>query len=125
MRRFICVLVALSLPSVAPAASWVFVANCGEEGQVKAYSYDRDSVRGDGGNVLVRVKGDYSRSAGSRAREAQIVWSFDCANRTFVERSRTEYGPNRKVVASYRQPTAQMGITQDSIAEKVRALVCA
>lgn len=125
MRRFIAILVAVSLPSAAPAASWVFVANCGEEQQTKAYSYDRDSVRADRGNVLVRVRGDYSRSVASRAQEAQIVWSFNCASGTFSERSRIEYGRNREVIANYPKPTGQMGIMQNSITEKVRSIVCA
>lgn len=125
MRRFICILIGLSLSSAAPAATWAFVANCGEQDQVKAYSYDRESVRREGGNVFVRVRGDYSRSAGSRSQEAQIVWSFNCADGTFIERSRIEYGPGREVISSYRNPTGQMGITQNSIAEKVRSIVCA
>lgn len=125
MRWYLTCLVTLCVPSVAPAASWIFVANCGEQGQVKAYSYDRDSVRRQGEDVLVQIRGDYSRSPGSRAQEAQIVWSFNCAGGTFVEQARTEYGEGRNVVASYRDPTGQMNITRGSIAEKVRSIVCA
>lgn len=125
MRWYLTILVALCVPSVAPAASWVFVANCGEQGQVKAYSYDRDSVRREGGDVLVQIRGDYSGSPGSRAQETQIVWSFNCAGGTFVEQVRTEYGEGSNVVASYTDPTGQMNITRGSIAEKVRSIVCA
>lgn len=124
MRRIITILIAVNLPSVASAASWVFVANCGEQDQVRAYSYDRDSVRRDGGNALVRIRGDYSRSAGSRAKEARILWSFDCSSRTLVERSRAEYGASGKIVVNYKKPTGRMSLTRDSIAEKVYSIVC-
>lgn len=125
MRRIITLLVALGLPAVAPAASWTFVANCGENDQVRAYSYDRDSVRHRSGNALVRIRGDYTRSAGSRAQEARILWSFDCAGRTLVERSRAEFGTGGKLVANYKKPTGRMGIPRDSIPEKVFLIVCA
>lgn len=124
MRRLIATLIALSLPAAAPAASWVFVANCGKGDQVRTYSYDPGSVRTIGGDVLVQVRGDYSRAAGSRAREARILWSYNCSNRTFVERSRTEYGTGRAVVGRYRQSTTSMRISPGSIADSVFALVC-
>ncbi len=125
MNRLIAFAVALSVSSAAPAADWTFVANCGEPGQIKSYSYDRDSVRRHGRSVQVRVRGDYSRSAGSRTQEARILWSFDCLGRTFVERSRTEYGTGHKRVASYNKPTGSMGIVRGSITEKVYAAICA
>lgn len=125
MRWFLISLIPLCVPSVASAASWIFVANCGEQGQVKAYSYDRDSVRREGGNVLVRIRGDYTASPGSRAQEAQIDWSFNCAGGTFVEQARTEYDEVSNVVANYTDPTGEMNITRGSIAEKVRSIVCA
>ena len=124
MRHFAYILIALAFPSAATAVSWTFVANCGEQGQTRAYSYDRDSVRRDHGGVQVRIKGDYSRVAGSRSQEAMIHWSFDCKSRTFVERSRAEYGPNRTMVANYDTPTSRMAATPASIAGKVLALVC-
>ena len=124
MRRLIAFLTVVSLPAPSLAASWVFVANCGEGDQVRAYSYDRSSVRRSGGSSLVRIKGDYSKAAGSQSKEARILWSFDCASRTFVERSRAEYGPRGKIVMNYKTPTGAMGIAPESIAEKVRSIVC-
>ncbi len=88
MRHLATFLIALTFPSVASAANWVFVANCGEQDQPRAYSYDGDSLRRDGSNVIVRIKGDYSQIVGSRVTEVSILWSFDCANRAIVERSR-------------------------------------
>jgi len=116
---------ALSLPSAATAADWVFLANCGDEQQLRAYAYDADAVQRQRGKVTVRLKGDYSRVAGSRSQEVRLIWALDCANRTFVERSRIEYAADRKVVASFRKATPSMGITRDSVAEKVFARVCA
>ncbi|WP_310467419.1 surface-adhesin E family protein [Sphingomonas sp.] len=124
MRRTITFLIALTVPSASLAANWVFVANCGESDQVRAYSYDRDSVRRSGDSTQVRIKGDYSKAAGSQSKEARILWSFDCASRTFVERSRAEYGARGKIVMNYKKPTARMGIAPESIAEKVRSIVC-
>jgi hypothetical protein len=125
MRRTLSILVALGLPTAASAQSWVFVADCGEQNQVRTYSYDPKSVARSAGNVVVRLKGDYSRAAASPAKEARIVWSFDCADRTYVERTRIEYGANRKVLTSYTKPTPIMGISRNSIADKVFGKVCA
>lgn len=125
MRQVLAMICVLSVPSGAAAADWQFVANCGEQPQQRAYSYDADTLQRRRGKVTVRLKGDYSQVAGSRSKEAALVWSIDCANRTYVERARTEYDAARKIAAKYRKPTAAMGITPDSVAEKVFARVCA
>ena len=124
MRHTIILLASLAYAGPALAAQWEFVANCGEQGQVRAYSYDRASIRRDRGRVVVNLRGDYSQVAASRVKEARLKWSFDCASETFVEHARKEFGLNREVVANYRKPTGAMGITEGSIASKVRARIC-
>jgi hypothetical protein len=124
MRRLLGLTIALSLPSAASAANWAFVANCGQQHQLRAYFYDTASLRRQRGSVIVRLRGDYSQVAGSRSKEAQLVWAIDCANRTFVERSRKEFGADRLVVVNYGKATGAMGITNNSIAEKLATRVC-
>lgn len=125
MRKITSFLVLISLPVAAPAAKWEFAANCGSGDQVRAYSYDSKSIRRNGPGATVAVKGDYSRIAGSRAREARLLWSFDCPSRTFVERARIEYGAGNAVVASYSQPTMAQSVGANSVAAKVYSAVCA
>lgn len=124
MHRILTALVALCLPATAWAASWEFIANCGEANQLRIYSFDPASVRRDGDQLLLKMRGDYSRLAGSRAREARMEWAFDCARKYYVERSRTEFGTNGAVTASYAKPTAVMGINRNSVAAKVHARLC-
>jgi hypothetical protein len=123
--RLTLALVASILPSSVHAASWVFVANCGDDPQVRAYSYDADSIRRDGDNVRVWVKGDYSRLVGSQAREAKMLWSFSCPSKALVEISRAEYGADGKIVSNYEGSTPSMGIPSGSMADKVYSTVCA
>ncbi len=125
MRRMIGFVVGVSLASAAPAASWTMFAQCGEAGQMRAYSYDPASVSARRGNVLVKIGADYSQDAGNRARDGQLLWSIDCAGRTYFEKSRTEYRANRTVVAKYRSPTIVMPIRADSVADKLAKKVCA
>lgn len=125
MKRIITALVCLSLPASASAAEWVSVADCGNPGELRAYSYDPGSIRQSGVTRSVKIRGDYSQHATSKAREAQMLWSFDCASRTFKESSRTEYGKGRKVVENYKKPTTAMAVSADSVADKVFAVVCA
>lgn len=125
MKRLITALVCLSLPASASAAGWVSVADCGDPGELRAYSYDPGSIKKDGANRSVKIRGDYSQHATSKAREAMMLWSFDCATRTFTERSRTEYGKGLKVIENYKKPTSTMAVNADSVADKVFAVVCA
>ncbi len=125
MRRTLGFVVGLSLASAAPAASWTFFAQCGDGGQMRAYSYDTGSVSARRGNVLVKVAADYSHDSGNRARDGQLIWSLDCAGRTYFEKSRVEYRANRSVVAKYRTPTIVMPIKADSVADKLAKKVCA
>ncbi len=124
MQRLITALLTLTLPASASAANWVSVANCGDPGEVRAYSYDPGSIRQKGSARLVKIRGDYSQLASSRAREAQMLWSFECASRTFTERSRIEFGKGRKVVENFKKPTSAMAVNADSVADKVFAVVC-
>jgi hypothetical protein len=123
--HLVAALVASMLPSSAHAASWVFVGNCGEGHEIRAYSYDAASIRKDDGNVLVWVKGDYSRTIGSQAREAKMLWSFDCPGKALIELSRAEYAADGKLVSSYEQRTPSMGLPRGSMAAKVYSAVCA
>lgn len=125
MKRLIVALVAVSLPASASAAKWVSVANCGDSGELRAYSYDPGSIRTKGAVRSVKIRGDYSQHATSRAREAQMLWSFDCGSRTFVERTRVEYGKGRKVVENFKKPSSTMAVAANSVADKVYAVVCA
>lgn len=125
MKRLITMLLCLSLPASASAANWVSVADCGDPGELRAYSYDPGSIRQNGISRSVKIRGDYSQHATSKAREAQMLWSFDCASRTFTERSRTEFGKGRKVIENYKKPTSAMAVSADSVADKVFAVVCA
>lgn len=125
MRKQLAFLISLSLASGASAADWVSFATCGASSQPRYYSYDASSVTRDGSNVLVHVKGDYSRVRGSRASEGQIVWAMNCQNRTFVERSRTEYRPDRSIAESYGSPTGAMTIGPNSVPDKLLQKVCA
>lgn len=125
MKRIVAALVCLILPASATAASWVSVANCGEPGELRAYSYDPGSIRRNGEARSVRVRGDYSQHATSKAREAQMLWSFDCSARTFTEGSRTDYDNRRRVIERYKKPTSAMRVMPDSVADKVLAVVCA
>lgn len=124
MRNIVIALLVIALPASAPAADWVFVANCGEPGQLSAYSYDPGSIRRTGQALSVKVRGDYSQHASSRAREALMLWSFDCSKRTFVEASRREYDPGRKIVANHRKPTLAMAVMPESVPDKVFTVVC-
>lgn len=125
MNRLIVALVAVALPANASAARWVSVANCGDAGQVRAYSYDPGSIRTSGAVRSVKIRGDYSQHTTSRAREAQMLWAFDCGSRTFVERTRVEYGQGRRVVENFRKPSSTMSVAPNSVADKVFAVVCA
>lgn len=124
-RRIVAAAVGASLASAAPAASWTFFAQCGEGGQMRAYSYDSASVNAKRGKVLVKVSADFSRDSGNRARDGQLIWSIDCAGRTYFEKSRVEYRANRSVVAKYRSPTIVMPIMAESVADKLASKVCA
>lgn len=125
MKHIVIALLGVSLPAGATAADWVTVASCGDPGQVKAYSYDLASIDRSGDERSVKIRGDYSADRTSRAREAQMLWSFDCANRKFTEASREEYDSGRKVMQSYKEGTGAMALMPGSVADKVFAIVCA
>lgn len=124
MHSALSILLALPVTTAASAANLTFIADCGGSQHIRSYSFDEGSLRHDGRNLLVRVNGDYSRDRGSRATNAQILWSFDCEDRTFVERSRTEYGADGTVIASYTSPTRSMGIKTGSVANELLKKVC-
>ncbi len=124
MRHIMIALLGLSLPASATAGSWVMVATCGDPGQVKAYSYDPASIDRRGDARSVKIRGDFSDDQTSAAREAQMLWSFDCANRKFTEASRKEYDNRRRVLQSYNKASAAMALMPGSVADKVFAVVC-
>jgi hypothetical protein len=123
MRALLTLLAAVSITSPA-AANWVFVADCGEQNQVRSYFYDSGTVRTDDGRLVVHLRGDYSRYAGSRAAEGRLVWAVDCSNRTFVELSRTEQTADGRVIETFPEPTGIMPIIGGSIAAKLAAKIC-
>lgn len=125
MTRILAALAAITIPASASATTWVSVADCGDVGQVRFYSYDASSVRTVGNARSVKIRGDYSQHSNSRAREARMLWSFDCQARTFKEASRKEIGAGGKVVENFRTSTPSMPIIPDSVADKVFAVVCA
>jgi hypothetical protein len=124
LRRIVGFAVGVSVASAAPAATWTFFAQCGDAGQMRAYSFDSGSVTSKRGKVLVKVNADYSHDAGNRARDGALLWSIDCAGRTYFEKSRVEYRANRSVVAKYRAPTIVMPIMANSVADKLATKVC-
>lgn len=124
MNSLWILLAVVLIASPASAASWEFVADCGEQNQVRSYFYDSGSLRDDDGRLVVHLKGDYSRYAGSRAVEGRLVWAFDCSNRTFIELSRTEHTADGRVVATYPQPTGILPIIDGSIAAKLSMKIC-
>lgn len=125
MRQVLGIALAVGLSTSASAANWTFFAQCGDAGQMRAYSYDMGSISTKHGNKLVKVSADYSHDAGNRARDGQLLWSIDCAGRTYFEKSRVEYRANRSVVARYRAPTIVMPIMAKSVADKLASKVCA
>ena len=124
VARTIGFLISLCLASGASAATWVPFADCGAADQLRLYSFDSSSVTRNANDVLVRIKGDYSRVQGTRVSEGQIVWALNCNDRTFVEKSRAEYRPDRTVFANYQSPTPAMRIAPNSIADKLLRKVC-
>lgn len=125
MRRQILFVWSLCVASSAPAAEWVSFATCGGPSELRYYSYDSASIARQGPDVLVQVRGDYSRVRGARATEGQIVWALNCDDRTFIERSRTELLPDRSVFANYDSPTSAMRIAPNSVPDKLLRKVCA
>ena len=116
-------LAALSQP--ASAANWVHFADCGSAGQQRTYWYDTDRVRSRGAKKVVRIRGDYSRVAGSSVAGADIVWTLDCSNRSFVEQQRTERRKDGKVLGRYTKATRAMRVQADSVADKLADRLCA
>lgn len=116
---------ALLSASAASAADWTLVAQCGDAGQERLYSYDAKSILRDPSMVAVKMKGDYSRLVQKGARESEMIWAFDCTQRMWVERSRTVYDSDHRTVASFDNPSVAMRIVPSSVADKVFAVVCA
>lgn len=110
--------------SQASASNWSHFANCGSEGQQRTYWYETASVRSSGHDKLVKIRGDYSKVAGSVAARADILWSVDCSSGTFSERSRTERDARGKIVAKYTRPTGIMDASAGSVARKLINRVC-
>lgn len=122
MRILPIALLFLSVP--AQAANWVHFADCGSPGQVRTYWYDAQSVRSKGADRTVRIRGDYSKAAGSPVADARIVWTIDCSARTFSERQRSEYRANGSLAVKYGRPTESLPAADDSVAAKLIARVC-
>jgi hypothetical protein len=108
----------------AAASSWSHFANCGSANQQRTYWYDTSSVQSSGPDKLVRIRGDYSKVAGSVASRAEIWWSVNCSRGTFTERRRTERAANGKVVAKYTRATGVMEASPESVARKLMNRVC-
>lgn len=115
---------ALISSGVASAADWTLVAQCGDPGQERLYSYDANSVSRAPSSVVVKMKGDYSRLAQRSARESEMLWTFNCAEGTWVENSRTNYDAHHKTLSSFTNPSAAMRVAPTSVADKVFAVVC-
>lgn len=124
MKRAVPFIVLISLSSASTAQLWVPFADCGGGDQLRSYSYDRSSVVTEGANRVVRIKGDYSRVRGSRTSEGRILWTVNCGDRTFMEKSRTEFRTDGTLVSNYDSPTGQMLISADSVADKLSREVC-
>lgn len=125
MRRMALFAIGVSFAAAAQAASWTNFAECGDSHHLHIYSYDPASVSARRGNVAVRVNVDYSRDPASRAHNGRMIWSLNCAARTYFEKSRVDYRANRSVVANYRAPSQTMTIIADSVADKLARKVCA
>jgi hypothetical protein len=125
MIRTAAFLTLLSIAGAASAANWISFANCGEPGSLRMYQYDAASVRTAGSEVAVRIRGDYSQHKRMRAKEAQVLWHVNCADRTFVETSRKDFSAKHRVLANYRQPTRTMSIIPGSVPDKLFEKVCA
>jgi hypothetical protein len=123
MFRSTILAVGIFASSSAPGANWRVFAECGQVGQQRVYSYDVGSVQRHGDNVAVPLKADYSRVPGSRASMARIQWALDCHRKSFVEKSRLEYGGNGRIVATYRT-TRSMDVNPGSVADKLFQLIC-
>lgn len=115
---------ALISSGAASAADWNLVAMCGDPGQERLYSYDRSSVSREPSAVAVKMKGDYSKLRQKGASESEMTWVFDCAQRIWVERSRTVYDSNHRMLASFDNPSVAMRIVPSSVADKVSTVVC-
>ena len=53
-----------------------------------------------------------------------MLWSLDCNARTYFEKSRTDYRPNRSILESYRKASETMTIADDSVAFKLAEKIC-
>ena len=124
MYRSILLIVSMCLSSASVAQVWVPFANCGGGDQIRSYSYDPSSVVTEGVNRVVSIRGDYSQVRGSPVREGRILWTLNCGDRTYVEKSRTELRADGTVHSKYDTPTGQMGIIADSVADKLSSVVC-
>lgn len=113
-----------AISTQAAAADWTHFANCGAAGQQRTYWYQPGSISTQGAETLVRVRGDYSQVAGSRASSAEILWSIDCTARTFSERNRVERRADGTLVAEYSRATPVMDVHAGSVAGKLLDRVC-
>ena len=124
MNRAVLFFLLMGLSSASSAQAWVPFANCGGGEQLRSYSYDRSSVVTQGASRVVSIRGDYSQVRGSPTMDGRIVWTLDCAGRTYVEQSRTEFRADGSVHVKYDTATRPMGISPGSVADKLSQQVC-
>lgn len=123
MRLAMIFAVGLTCASPALATKLVHFFDCGEDTQVRHYSYDQSSVRKQADSLLVPIYGDYTQASGSRSANAQLLWSVDCARGTFVEKRRIEYDSRGRIIARY-GATTTMQIGSTNISQKLSERVC-
>ena len=122
--RLALFLAVLSISGESQAATWVHFADCGSPQVRRVYWYDSKSIRSRGPVKLVRIRGDYSKVAGSPVGDIRSTWSLNCNSGRFSELGRSEYKLNGNVALSTNKATKPARVALGSVASKLMDVVC-
>jgi len=123
-RLILALFVAILGACPAQAAEWRQFGQ-GRSGGI--FYYDAGSVVRQSGNTRVWVRIDLSGVRTDPAREARELWSFNCAERTMMVLSLTDYAPDGGIIRSRTNrdnPYLYDPVVPDSQAERALKLAC-